>query len=137
MYCTQCGAQIAVDSQFCDQCGAVVPQIIEPAAVTSRLNGPSPIPAAAGQTMAVTMKTSGMAVTTLVFSIISIFINFISVYAIIFGGLAIVQTTRNPALKGKSLAIVGLVLGLFMLISWIAVSIWDGFTISWIFTVID
>jgi hypothetical protein len=137
MYCTQCGAQIAVDSQFCDQCGAVVPQIIEPAAVTSRLNGPSPIPAAAGQTMAVTMKTSGMAVTTLVFGIISIFINFISVYAIIFGGLAIAQTTKSPALKGKGLAIAGLVLGLFMLISWIAVCVWDEFTTSWIFSLMD
>jgi hypothetical protein len=52
-------------------------------------------------------RTSGLAVASLVLGILGIWI-----LAIIFGGVAINQTGKNPNLSGRGMAIAGLILGI-------------------------
>jgi hypothetical protein len=55
-------------------------------------------------------RTSGLAVASMVLGILWIF--YIgSILAVIFGHIAISQTGKNPALRGRGMAIAGLVLG--------------------------
>jgi hypothetical protein len=52
-------------------------------------------------------RTSGLAVASLVLGIIGF-----SILAIIFGGVAISQTEKNPNVSGRGMAVAGLVLGI-------------------------
>lgn len=117
MYCAKCGAQIVEGSSFCGKCGAAVPPPAAPSVSTAT---PSSAATAPAQPTTAGTRTSGLAVASLVLGIVGIFLNFLSILAIIFGGIAISQTSKNPDLKGKGLAIAGLVLGILVAISWIA-----------------
>jgi hypothetical protein len=129
MYCTKCGAQNPDDGKFCQKCGAALAQA--PAPPPPPATAPQPA-AAPSQPPAVTTRTSGLAVASLVLGIVGIFLNFLSILAIIFGGVAIAQTSKNPNLKGKGMAIAGLILGIIIVISWIAILVWAGSAFWWL-----
>ena len=95
MFCAQCGEQNSDESSFCSNCGAALTQ---PVSVPER-----PLE---------TVKTSGLAVASLVCGIIGFFFVILSILAIIFGAIAINQTRKNPDLKGRGMAVWGLVLGI-------------------------
>ena len=70
---------------------------------------PSPAPPP-GYYYAPPVRTSGLAVASMVLGIVWVYwIG--SILAIIFGHIAISQTRRDPNLRGKGMAIAGLVLG--------------------------
>jgi len=54
----------------------------------------------------------------------------LSVLAIIFGGVAISQTGKDPTLGGRGMAIAGLVLGIIIVAVWIITIIWWGSVFS-------
>jgi len=82
-------------------------------------------------------QTSGMAIASLVFGITSVlFLALLSIcsavslfplLAIIFGGVAIGKTSRDPALKGRGLAIAGLLLGILCM----GAVIWRLLSLEW------
>jgi uncharacterized membrane protein YvbJ len=114
MFCPKCGAQNADGSQFCSSCGAGLVQTAAPA------------PAAA--TVVVAEKTSGMAVAALVMGIVS-FLLFgpLAILAIIFGAIGISQASK-PNVKGKGMAVTGLILGIVGGGFWIIMLIfWSSF----------
>ena len=90
MYCPKCGAENAEGSQLCSACSWVL---------TSRSTGPLP-----------DAKTSGLAITSLVLGILSIFCSiFTAIPAIIFGIVALVKIGKSSGrLKGSGLAIGGI-----------------------------
>ena len=112
MFCPKCGAQNPDDSQFCSKCGAGLVQAAAPAPP------PAAAPVAAGA------RTSGMAIAALVMGIISIFINPLAILAIIFGGIGISQTGKDPTLKGKGMAVAGLAIGIVIAIFWFLSMFW-------------
>jgi uncharacterized membrane protein YvbJ len=125
MYCAKCGAQNPDDGKFCQKCGAALTQVA----------AASPAPAAASATMpqpAVTTRTSGLAVASLVLGIIGFFINPLCILAIIFGGIGIAQTGKDPTLKGRGMAVAGLVLGIIVIALWIVILIWVGSAFWWL-----
>jgi hypothetical protein len=123
MYCTQCGAENAEGNKICSKCGAAL-------IVTAS-------PTATAQPALVTQKTSGFAIASLVLGIISIiglllflFSLLFSVPAIICGSIAISHISKNTGLKGKGLAIAGLVLSIMSVIICVILGIWVGVSIS-------
>jgi len=100
MFCSQCGEKNPDGSKFCSKCGEALVQPKAPAAAPAKA-------AAAGE------KTSGMAIAALVMGVAGfIFFGILSILAIIFGGIGISQTNKDPSLKGRGLAVAGLVLGI-------------------------
>jgi hypothetical protein len=67
---------------------------------------PTPPVSVYAQRTAGVQRTSGLAVASLVLGIIGF-----SILAIIFGGVAIGQTGKDPNLGGRGMAVAGLVLG--------------------------
>jgi hypothetical protein len=120
MYCPQCGEAIADGSRFCSKCGA--PTVIQHVPVQQ-----VSIP----QYVTATSRTSGMAVASLVLGIISLLLNPLAILAIIFGGVALSQTSHNPTLGGRGMAIAGLVLGIIVVVFWIVMLIWFGSFFWW------
>ena len=59
-------------------------------------------------------RTSGLAIGSLVSGILSLFIGFTFIVAIILGHMGLSEIRRNPGLKGRGMAIAGLVLGYLM-----------------------
>jgi hypothetical protein len=121
MYCAKCGAQNPDDGKFCQNCGA----------------GLTPAPAASQpQTVYVqpvtATSTSGMAVAALILGILGLFVSFLGVLAIIFGGVGIAQTNKNPNLKGKGMAVAGLVLGIIAVAIWIIIVVWASSFFWWL-----
>lgn len=116
MYCPKCGAQNPDNSSFCGKCGTALTQT-----------------AAVPQRPLETARNSGLAVASLVLGIIGIFINFLSILAIIFGAIAMSQTGRNPNLKGRGMAVAGLVLGIVVAAFWIIIIIIAGSAFWWAF----
>ncbi len=105
MFCTKCGAQIQEGANYCSRCGT-------PVAATE---------VSAGEAA---QCTSGMATASLVCGIAGFFLGpLLSVLAIIFSIIALPHFGNNPALKGKGMAIAGLVLGMIGL-AWIVFVIW-------------
>jgi len=121
MFCPQCGEKNPDDSKFCSKCG----EALTAAAAAPAAPAPAPAPrAAAGE------KTSGMAIAALVTGIAGfIFFGILSILAIIFGAIGIRQTNKDPSLKGRGMAVAGLVLGILGVaggIIWlIIVTIWS------------
>ena len=106
MYCPNCGEQVAEESKYCAKCGA-------------SLDGT----AAQAQTVVVKQRTSGLAVAALVLGIIGLFFNLLGVLAIIFGGISVSQTGRDPSIGGRGMAIAGLVLGIIDIAIWVIILI--------------
>jgi uncharacterized membrane protein YvbJ len=124
MYCTKCGAQITEGSNFCSKCGAAVDQ----SAAQSQPSSAQPQPV---QTVSVT-PTSSFSIVSLVTGILGLFINPLSILAIIFGALGISQTNKNPNLKGHGMAVAGLVLGIVVVVIWIIIIIWFSTVFWWL-----
>lgn len=68
---------------------------------------------------------------SLVLGIAGFFINFLSILAIIFGAVAMGQTAKNPELKGRGMAITGLVLGIIVVAGWILMILFLGSAFWW------
>jgi uncharacterized membrane protein YvbJ len=114
VYCPKCGAQNPENSSFCSQCGATMTQ---PASV--------PPPTVA------TVRNSGLAIASLVLGIIGFIFNFLSILAIIFGAVAMNQTSKNPNLKGRGMAVTGLVLGIIVAVLWTIILVWAATAFLW------
>jgi hypothetical protein len=81
--------------------------------------------------MAVRPRTSGLAIASMVLGILSlVFCWFtyigvpVGILAIIFGGIAMSQTGRDPTLGGRGMAIAGLVCGIIGIAIWVLLIIW-------------
>jgi type IV pilus assembly protein PilA len=97
--CPRCGATVADNSQFCSNCG----NVISPAQFTTA-------PLSAPGAPIGTVKTSGMAIASLVCGIVNVFP--LSIIAIVLGHISLSQIRKSAGqLKGQGLAIAGLVLG--------------------------
>jgi uncharacterized membrane protein YvbJ len=111
MFCPQCGEKNPDGAKFCGSCGATLTAAAAPAAK-------------AAKAVATKERTSGMAIAALILGILGI-----SLLAVIFGGIAMSQTSKDPNLKGRGMAIAGLVLGILGLVGivfWIiAAVIWS------------
>jgi hypothetical protein len=141
MFCAKCGTQVEQGSKFCQKCGtAVNPPPAEqyngsfqPAAAPAPQ--PTAPPSSDFQPVAV-IKTSGMAVASLVLGIIGLVFNpalVPSILAIIFGAVGLGQIGKsNGMLKGKGQAAAGLVLGIIAIVITIIVIVLFGFSLSWI-----
>lgn len=117
MYCPKCGQQIPDDSRFCPKCGnATAPQ---PAAPPPPVYQQQPVyqqpvyqqPAYAQPAVE---RTSGISIAALIMGLLGI-----TLLAIIFGGIGISHCNKDPYLKGKGMAIAGLVLGILQAAFWI------------------
>ena len=79
-------------------------------------------------------KTSGMAVTSFVLGLVGIFLPLVipGVLAVIFGAVALNAIAKDAQLKGKGLAIAGLVIGIVDATVWIIalVMLWGGIMAS-------
>jgi hypothetical protein len=73
-----------------------------------------------------------MAITSLVLGIVGLLINPLSILAIIFGAIGLAQTGKDHNLKGRGMAVAGLVLGIIIALAWIAILIWAGSALWWI-----
>ena len=78
-------------------------------------------------------RTSGLAIAALVCGICGLVIPWLgfvlSVLAIIFGGVAISQTGRDPRLGGRGMAVAGLVCGIAAIVIWVIIIAWLGLLI--------
>lgn len=80
-------------------------------------------------------RTSGLAIASLVCGICGLvlpWVGFIlSVLAIVFGGVAISQTRKDPSLGGRGMAIAGLVCGIVDIAFWLILIMWIGIFAFW------
>lgn len=78
-------------------------------------------------------KTSGLAVAAMVCGICGLVVPWVgfvlSILGIVFGGIAISQTSKNPNLGGKGMAIAGLVTGIVAIALWVILIAWVGILI--------
>ena len=114
MECKNCGEHNAEDARYCAKCGAPLSTAVAPSPAAA----PSSAVAQPSVQAVVYEKTSGMAITALVLGIISIFLNPLAILAIIFGAVGIAQTSR-PEVKGRGMAVAGLVIGIVVAAVWI------------------
>jgi hypothetical protein len=106
--CSKCGAIQAEGSRFCSVCGNPV---LEPQAAAPAVPLPPPVPAPI-----VAEETSGKAVASLICGIINVFP--FCVVAIILGHISLSQIGKSAGrLKGRGLAIAGLVTGYLGLVA--------------------
>ena len=113
MFCAKCGAQIQEGANFCYKCGNPIvppPGAAEPSGVAA----PAPP----------LRRTSGMATASLVCGIAGFFFGpVLSLLAIIFSLIAFPHFAKDANLKGKGLAVAGLVLGIIGM-AWIFIIVW-------------
>ncbi|MFC2022993.1 DUF4190 domain-containing protein [Chloroflexota bacterium] len=122
MYCPKCGAENPEGASFCQKCGAGLTQPI-----------PASAPAPQQPIVMQAERTSGMAITSLVLGIVGFIINPLSVLAIIFGAVALSQIGKDPTLKGKGMAVAGLVLGIVIAAIWIILIIFASNSFFWFY----
>ena len=112
MYCAECGTQIVEGSNFCQKCGAAITQLeAQPQS---------------GQ-LVIKTRTDSFSVLAIILGILGFFFGPLSIGAIVFGALGISKTGRDSNARGRGIAIVGLVLGIVIVVGWIA------FIIFWVF----
>jgi len=126
-FCSKCGTQVNEGSAFCQNCGATV------AGAESQVQAATAPPPAPTAQPAATGKTSGLATASLVMGIIGIFFNILSILALVFGFISLNHIKKNPALKGKGLAMGGIILGFIGLLIWIVAVALLGNAISFLF----
>ncbi|MBA7578872.1 hypothetical protein ES708_20738 [subsurface metagenome] len=125
MFCSKCGEKNPDDGKFCSKCGEALVATKAPKAPAA---APAPAKrAAAGE------KTSGFAIAALVMGIVGvIFFGPLAILAIIFGAIGISQIGKDPSLKGRGMAVAGLVLGIIAGAFWIiGLIFWSSFW--WLF----
>jgi len=75
-----------------------------------------------------------MAIAALVMGIVGlIFFGPLAILAIIFGAIGLGQTGKDPNLKGRGMAVAGLVLGIIACVGWGIGMIWWSATFWWLF----
>ena len=107
-FCANCGNELAEDSKFCSKCGSNGGE-------TNPIQNSNPVENVnAGE-----VKTCGQAIASLVLSLVGLII-----FGLICGIMAISMSTvalnrikANPNLKGRGLAIAGLVIGIIDCVS--------------------
>ena len=116
MVCQNCGQQIADGSTVCPHCQAVQqpgPAPAQPAASFQPFYAPPPpVPAAV-------QRTSGLAIASMVVGIVSILVSCIlwplgavlAAVALVLGIVGLNETSKDPSVGGKGMAIAGIVLG--------------------------
>jgi ribosomal protein L40E len=124
MFCPKCGEKNPDDSRFCSKCGAAL--VIPTAPAPAPASAPATAPSVAGE------RTSGMAITSLVTGIAGFLFYPVAVIAIIFGAIAMGQINKDPTLKGKGMAITGLVLGIVVCAIWIITLVFWGAAFWWL-----
>jgi type II secretory pathway pseudopilin PulG len=103
VFCPKCGTALAEGAYFCPKCGAEN----TPGAVTPPLSTSATIPGTPVQPQ----QTSGMAIGSLICGLVP-FLILTPIAAIVLGHLALSQIKHSAGrLKGKGMAIAGLVLG--------------------------
>ena len=105
MYCSKCGTQSSESDVYCRKCGQPLNRATQTSSPTTTQTPALPVAIVAQGAKA--KRTSGLAVASLVLGILGIWI-----LAIIFGGIAISQTGKDPNLSGRGMAIAGLILGM-------------------------
>lgn len=134
-HCPYCGSVVESDSQFCQNCGASIRDIIEPSKPALPLYAPPPRQESYGTTSvyeqpATTVyipqkKDDSLGALSLIFGILGIVIfPIFSIPAIIVGHISL-SKSKNP------LAIIGLVLGYLVLAVIIGIIIWIGSVFWW------
>jgi len=112
-FCLGCGQSLAEGEQFCSSCGRDVSAAASPPVDPAVAFGLPP-------------ETSGKAIFSLISGFLILFVPF-SICAVIFGYLALGEIRRNPGrLKGRGLAITGIVLGYLgvaLTVGWIGLGI--------------
>lgn len=121
MNCLKCGTQNPDGARFCNNCGAALTPPPPPPPPAS--NAPQP--------QMVTERTSGLSMAALICGIIGLFMNPMSVVAIILGALGLSETSKDPSLKGRGMAVAGIVLGIVAVIVWIIVFAVAGSIFWW------
>jgi hypothetical protein len=127
MFCAKCGTLVEEGSKFCQKCGMPVAQAAAPP--------PAATAPPVGFQPAAAIKTSGMAVASLVLGIIGmVFFPFVpSVLAIIFGAIGLGQVNKsNGLLKGKGMATAGIILGIVAIVIMIIVVATFGYSLTWL-----
>lgn len=116
IYCTKCGTRSSDGDVFCRKCGLALNQET-PISTLMIAQIPESPDTVTVQTEPMP-RTSGFAVTSLVLGIIAFIPPFFlsSILAIIFGGIAMGKTGRDPNLAGRGMAITGLVLGIIVVV---------------------
>lgn len=107
MFCSGCGETLKDSAAFCEKCGRSTSKAEPEASITK----PTPIAATATDVT----RTSGLAIASLVLGIFWIY-GIGSTLAIIFGHVSLAQMKKDSTIKGRGLAIAGLVLGYLALI---------------------
>lgn len=126
-FCSKCGTQIDQGSAFCQNCGAPAADTgAQVQAATAPPPAPTAQPAAAG-------KTNGLALTALIIGIASLFFDFFyfipSILAIVLGIIGFIQVKRT-GVKGKGMAVGGIVLGAVAILLWIILMVAIGLAIG-------
>lgn len=122
MFCQACGKQIPDTAKFCEFCGKPTasttppPSVAQPSPPPPATTPPAAAvrpatPSAPGPAMAV--KTSGLAIASLVFGLLSILFSFLAgIPAVVFGHLARSDIQKSGGrVKGSGMALAGLILG--------------------------
>jgi len=100
MFCSKCGNTVADDASFCSVCGQAV------ASAGVAVAAPSGMPA-----VNVAQQTSGKAIASLILGLLS-FTFLTAIPAIVLGHIALSEIKKSAdRIKGKGMAIAGLVLG--------------------------
>jgi hypothetical protein len=133
MYCPKCGAQIADDSRFCPKCGS--PTVTQGSPPPPQQVYQQPPQQVYQQPIYQQERTSGIAITALIMGILGIVLVWLptpfGLLAIIFGAVGMSQTGKDPYLKGKGMAVTGLVLGILQFVLWIIfIILWAIFASS-------
>jgi hypothetical protein len=133
MFCSNCGRENPDNAKFCASCGNLIadtpnqqhapppqPQYAPPpqpqyAPPPQPQYAPPFQPQNAPQPVRV-QRSSGMATASLILGILGF-----SLFAVIFGGIALSQTGKDPNLSGRGMAVAGIILGV---IGFIAETIW-------------
>jgi len=128
--CGNCGATLAAGAQTCGACGAATGAPPPPPAPPTPPMPPAPAPgygAPAGYSGPVAPKTNGMAIASLVLSLVGLLCGFTAILGVIFGFVARGQIKRTGE-SGDGLALAGIIVGFVIIglgiawfIFWVAV----------------